>query len=253
MLLAAFCAVGFGVAGVHALLLLRRPDSGLHRRALRLALPVGALAAGALPVSGDWLAKRVAALQPVKLAAMEGLFHSEAPAALRLLGWPDQQAGVTRYALELPGLLSWLAHGDLQAEVQGLEQFPRELWPPVAVTHIAFQLMVLAGSWLLLVALLAAVLAVRRRAWSSARWFLRLLVVSAPLGFLAIEAGWVVTEVGRQPWIVQGVLRTADMVTPRAPLAVPLLGFALLYLLLFAVVFRLLRRQVFASLETGHA
>jgi cytochrome d ubiquinol oxidase subunit I len=253
MLLATFLAVGFGVAGVHALLLLRQPASTMHRRALHLALWIGGTAAVLLPLSGDLLAKRVAGLQPVKLAAMEGVFASEQPASLRLGGWPDEAAGVTRYALEIPYLLSFLAHGDPGAKVRGLEEFPRDQWPPVAITHVAFQVMIGIGVLLLLVSLTAAFAGLWRRAWLRQRWFLGLLVGCAPLGFVGIEAGWVVTEVGRQPWIVQGVLRTADAVTPVQHLAVPLVGFLLLYLLLFAVVFRLLRRHVFQSAAETHA
>ncbi|MEO6595943.1 MAG: cytochrome ubiquinol oxidase subunit I [Planctomycetota bacterium] len=252
MLLAAFVAVGFGAAGVHALLLLRQPNDLLHRRALAVALWVGGVAAVLVPLSGDLLAQRVAATQPVKLAAMEGLFQSAAPAPLSIGGWPDQEAAVTRYAIELPGMLSFLAFGDFGARVQGLEEFPRELWPPVAITHVAFQVMVAIGSLLVLVAAIAAWRAWRRRSAPTPRWFLRLLVACAPLGFVAVEAGWVVTEVGRQPWIVQGVMRTADAVTPVGPLVVPLFGFAALYLVLFAVVWRLLRRHVFSSMERDH-
>jgi cytochrome d ubiquinol oxidase subunit I len=249
MCLAAFAAVGFGAAGVHAGLLVRHPDHPLHRRALAVALWIGGVAAVLVPFSGDLLAKRVAVLQPVKLAAMEGLFQSEQPAALRLGGWPDEDAAVTRGALEIPGLLGFLAHGDSRARVQGLDGFPRELWPPVAITHVAFQVMVVIGTFLVLLTAAAAFGALRRRPLAHQRWLLRVLAISAPLGFVAIEAGWVVTEVGRQPWIVQGVLLTRDAVTPMPHLAVPFVAFALLYALLSAVVFRLLRRHVFQSVE----
>src|SRR5688572_5880004 len=241
MVLAAFAAVGFGVAGVHAWSLLRGGHRLLHARALVAALWVGGVAAALVPLSGDWLAKRVAALQPVKLAAMEGVFASEQPAALRLLGWPDEEARTTRGAIEIPRLLSWLAHGDGSARVQGLNEFPREHWPPVAVTHVAFQVMIGAGTLMVAIAGIAAVLALRRGELASRRWFLRVLVLGAPLGIVATEAGWIVTEVGRQPWIVQGVLRTADTVTPQRGLVLPLIGFVLLYLLLLLVVVRLVR------------
>ena len=248
MVLAAFATVGFAVAGVHAWCLLRAGGSTLHRRALAPALWVGGLAAVAMPLSGDWLAKRVAALQPVKFAALEGLFASEQPAALRIGGLPDVASRTTPGALEIPYLLSWLAHGDANARVQGLEEFAPELWPPVAVTHVAFQVMVAAGTAMVLVAAIAAVLA-RRRVLAERRWFLRVLVAAAPLGLLATEAGWVVTEVGRQPWVVQGVLRTADCVTPAGNVAVSLAGFVVLYGVLGWIVVRLLRRHVAATLE----
>lgn len=253
MLLAAFVAVGFGGAGVHALLLRRQPASTLHRHALTLSAWVGGIAAVLLPLSGDLLAKRVAVLQPVKLAAMEGLFRTEQPAGMRIGGWPDEASETTRFAIEIPYVLSVLAFDDANAPVRGLAEFPRENWPPVAITHVAFQVMVGVGSFLLLVAVLMAWLAWRRRALADQRWMLRTLVLSAPLGFVGIEAGWVVTEVGRQPWIVQGLQRTAEAVTPVQGLAIPLVVFATLYATLFAVVVRLLRRHVFSSLEAGHA
>lgn len=253
MVLAAFAAVGFGVAGVHAWALLRRPDSSLHRRALGLALAIGGVAAVLVPMSGDLLAKRVAVLQPVKLAAMEGVFASEQPAALRLGGWPDEAAGVTHFAIEIPGMLSWLAHGDFDARVEGLHEFPRDQWPPVAVTHVAFQVMVIAGGLMVAVAALAAWLRLRRREFAARRWFLWLVFASSPLGIVAIEAGWVVTEVGRQPWIVQGILRTTDVVTPAPNVAASLVLFVCLYGLLFAVSFRLLHRHVGRSVEAPRA
>jgi cytochrome d ubiquinol oxidase subunit I len=250
MLLAAFLATGFGAAGVHALVLLREPVQELHRRALAMALWMGGIAALLVPLSGDRLARNVAELQPVKLAAMEGLFHSTAPASLSLGGWPDQQAAVTRFAIEVPYLLSWLAYGDVHARVRGLEEWPRADWPPVAITHVAFQVMVGLGSLLVVVTLWAGFCAWRRHMPADRRWFLRLLVSCAPLGFLAIEAGWVVTEVGRQPWIVQGILRTAEAVTPARHLTWAFAAFMALYLLLFTVTFRLLRRHVFQSADS---
>lgn len=253
MIAAAFAATGFGVAGVHALLLLRAPGDDLNRRALSLALWVGGLGALLMPISGDVAAKRVALLQPVKLAAMEGLFHTEQPAGLLLFGLPDEASATTPYSIEIPYLLSFLAFGDFHAEVRGLTEFPRRDWPPVAITHLAFQVMVGLGMWLLLVSVYAAWLALRRRPLAERRGLLRALVASAPLGFLAIEAGWVVTEVGRQPWVIQGILRTEAAVTPMPHLVVPFVTFTLLYLLLFLVTFRLLRRHVFMTAEPGHA
>jgi cytochrome d ubiquinol oxidase subunit I len=188
------------------------------------------------------------------------LFASEQPAALRIGGWPDEAAGVTRYAIELPYLLSFLAYGDFDAKVRGLDEFPRDEWPPVAITHVAFQVMVTIGVLLLLATVVAGFLAWRRRPIVRHRWFLKVLVGCAPLGFLGIEAGWVVTEVGRQPWIVQGVMRTRDAVTPVTNLFLPFCAFTVLYGLLFVVVVRLMRRHVFESVEpalqgseNGHA
>jgi cytochrome d ubiquinol oxidase subunit I len=199
------------------------------------------------PISGDVSARQVAEQQPVKLAAMEGQFRTERGAPLRIGGWPDEETETVCCALEIPYGLSLLAFHDPHAEVRGLDMVPRTDWPPVRIVHVAFQVMVGCGSALSAVAALGLFLAWRRRGLPDQRWFLRLLVACGPLGFIALEAGWTVTEVGRQPWIVHGVLRTADAVTPMPGLVVPLVTFTAVYLLLSFVVIATLRRQVFMS------
>lgn len=243
MLLAAYAATGFAVAGIHAWMLLRERDNLFHRHALAIALAVGGVTAALQPLSGDLLAQTLAHNQPIKLAAFEGQFKTEAGAPLRIGGLPDVAAGVTRFALEIPSGLSLLAFHDPQATVKGLEAFPRDQWPPVAIVHIAFQIMVAAGMAMLVVAAWAAYRAWRRNLVDS-RLFLRAVVAAAPLGFIAIETGWVVTEVGRQPWIIFGVMRTAEAVTPMPGLIVPFITFTLLYLFLALSVVWLLWRQV---------
>ncbi|MHB1862690.1 MAG: cytochrome ubiquinol oxidase subunit I [Gemmatimonadaceae bacterium] len=236
MLLAAYASTGLAVAGVHAWMLRRGAARGFHRRALIVALWVGAPAALLQPLSGDISARLVAQTQPVKLAALEGQFHTERGAPLRLGGWPDEQAATTRYALQIPHGLSILAYHRWNAEVQGLTAFPRADWPPVAPVHASFQLMVALGTAMALVALWAAWVGWRRREIADQPWLLRALIVVAPFGFIATEVGWAVTEVGRQPWVVQGLMRTADAVTPMPGLIVPLTVFTLLYVVLGAVV-----------------
>ncbi|HZS08231.1 MAG TPA: cytochrome ubiquinol oxidase subunit I [Blastocatellia bacterium] len=247
MTLAAYAATGFAVAGIHAFLLLRDKDNLFHRHALAIALAVGGVAALLQPVSGDLLAQAVAHNQPVKLAAFEGHFKTEQGAPMHIGGLPDEAAGTTRYAIEIPYALSLLAFHDPRATVRGLEDFPRDQWPPVAIVHLAFQVMVGAGTAMMLVALWGAWLAWRRRTLVDSRHFLMAVVAATPLGFIAIETGWVVTEVGRQPWIIQGVLRTAEAVTPMPGLIVPFITFLLLYLFLAAAVIWLLWRQVASS------
>lgn len=246
MTMAAFAAVGFAVAGIHAFMLLRRPGDPFHRRALGLALAMGGIFACLQPLSGDLAAKHVAEYQPVKLAAMEGHWETAREVPLQLGGWPDEVAEETRYALEIPYGLSFLAFGDIHAEVRGLKDFPPEDRPPVAIVHIAFQIMVACGSAMMAVAALAGFMRLRGRDLA-APWFLRLLVVSAPLGVIAVEAGWTVTEVGRQPWVIQGLMRTRDAVTPMPHLVVPFATFTLLYLVLGVTVVVLLTRKVFTA------
>src|SRR5687767_11124081 len=163
MTLAAFTATGFAVAGIHAFLLLFDPLNAFHRRALTIALMLGAPAAVLQPISGDISARQVAAQQPVKLAAMESHFETMAGAPLTIGGWPDLKTGETRYAIKIPYGLSLLAFHDPHAVVKGLKEFPREDWPNVPIVHTAFQLMVALGTYLALLSLWVGWLALRRR------------------------------------------------------------------------------------------
>ncbi len=249
MVIAAYQAVAFIVLGIHAAMLLRDPDNPFHRHAAAIALTVGLIAAIAQPIMGDALAKDTAAHQPTKLAAMEGQFTTEAGAPLRIGGFPSEATQQTNYAIEIPGGLSFLAYNDPHAVVKGLDAFPRDTWPPVAIVHVAFQIMVGCGFFMLGVALLGAFMGWRKRRFPLARWYLGLLVFTAPFGFLAIEAGWTVTEVGRQPWVIRGIMRTAEAVTPMPNLIVPFTLFSGLYFILFVVVIYLLARHVFQSPE----
>lgn len=219
MVVGAFEAVGFAVAGIHAYLLLRGQSRKLNASALRIALTFGAVAAIVQPFSGHFSAQEVAANQGAKFAAMEAHFHTEKSASIVIGGLPDVEKQTLDYAIKVPGLLSFLAFNDFKAEVKGLTDYPRDEWPPVLITHLAFQVMVGIGS---LLALLGAYFLFRtyivKGYWP--RTLLKALVLATPLGFLAIEAGWIVTEVGRQPWIIYGVLRTKDALS-----SVPGLGF----------------------------
>jgi cytochrome bd ubiquinol oxidase subunit I len=241
------------VAGVHAYALMRgTPHRAFHRAALQIALWVGLPAAFVQPLSGDWSARMVARLQPVKLAAMEGHLKT-GPAAFVIGGWPDPVSLTHRGAIEIPGALSWLLHGDRSVSVVGLDAVPLADRPPLGITHLAFQVMVGCGSLMAGLAIWGAVRWWQRRRRRGVplpddRRFLRAVVLAAPLGFVALEAGWTVTEVGRQPWIIQGVLRTAEAVTPMPGLVVPFVLFTGLYLFLAVVVLFLLWRQL---LKTG--
>jgi cytochrome d ubiquinol oxidase subunit I len=243
MMLAAYAAVGVAVAGIHARLLLRDSRDPFHRRAFAIALLVGLPSAVLQPLSGDWAARVVARTQPAKLAALEGQFVTETHAPVRLGGVPDPDSRETRYALEIPGGLSFLAYGDPSARVVGLNDIPRDLWPPVTAVHLAFQIMVAIGVWLAALAGWATILWWRGRLFTS-RAFLRAMVVSTTLGFVAIEAGWIVTELGRQPWIIQGVLKTADAVTPMPGLVFPFALFTVVYIGLAVVVVAMIRRTI---------
>lgn len=244
MTIAAFVATGFAVAGLHALLLLKDHTNKFHRKALKIALAVGAIAAILQPISGDYSAKDVAERQPAKLAAFESHFETSEAAPLIIGGIPDVEEQKVDYGIEIPGMLSFLAHGDFNAEVTGLDQFPKDEWPPVLITHIAFQVMVGAGMIMLVVGLIFLYLYWRKRSALYRRWFLWLVGLCTPLGFIAVEAGWTVTEVGRQPWIIYGIMKTKDAVSPMPGLQYSFYIILGLYLLLTIIVSWLMWRQI---------
>jgi cytochrome d ubiquinol oxidase subunit I len=250
--LSAYAAVAFVVMGIHAWALRRDPHSALHRTAFRLALVLALVSTPAQILSGDLSSKHIAEHQPVKLAAAEALFETQTRAPLAIGGWPDLEARELRHAIEIPGALSFAAFSDVDAEVMGLDQVAPELWPPVAVVHVAFQIMVACGFAMLATVGLGLLIWIAARwrgrppPWER-RWYLRLAMLTTPLGLIAIEAGWTVTEVGRQPWVIVGIMKTADAVTPMPQLVVPFIGFTLLYVFLGVVVLVLLKNHVLAS------
>lgn len=247
MLLAAYAATGFAVAGIHGFMLLRDPRNAFHRRALVVALIVGVPAAIVQPITGDISARYVARWQPPKLAAMEGQFRTQSGAPLRIGGIPDVSAQRTRWAIEIPDGLSLLAFHDPHALVRGLDAVPRRDWPPVPIVHVAFQIMVALGTYLALLGVWVVIETLRRRDLAANRWLMRAVAAATPMGFLCIEAGWTVTEVGRQPWVIYGVMRTADSVTPMPGLIVPFLVISALYCFLGVVVVWLLYDLVIRS------
>jgi cytochrome bd ubiquinol oxidase subunit I len=239
--LSCYIGTAFAVAGVYAVGMLRGRRDAYHRSALTISLALATLTALVQPISGDLSAKQIAVLQPAKLAASEALFKTEAGAPLLIGGLPLPDQREVRGAIAIPKGLSFLAKGDFNAPVTGLDQFPVDQWPNVVVAHIAFQIMVSCG--FALIGLGLWFWWVRWRRWDAPHpWLLRALVVGSPLGFLALETGWIVTEVGRQPWIIYRVMRTADGVTPVAEVSITFFGFTLLYILLGVILTILLRQ-----------
>ncbi|HEX8830999.1 MAG TPA: cytochrome ubiquinol oxidase subunit I [Longimicrobium sp.] len=238
--LSCYIATGFAAAGVYALGMLRGRRDAYHRSGLALALGMATVAAVLQPVSGHFSADHTANHQPLKLAAYEAHFHTTRGAAEVIGGIPDVEARTVHGAIRIPKLLSFLAFADPNAEVRGLDAFPRELWPNVVVAHLAFQLMV--GCGLALIGVGAWFWLARWRKREPEGWMLRALVAASPLGILALEAGWIVTEVGRQPWIIQGVMKTRDGVTTVSSVPATFFGFSLLYLGLGIALALLLRR-----------
>ncbi|MGK3981672.1 cytochrome ubiquinol oxidase subunit I [Sorangium sp. So ce136] len=246
-ILACYQATAFVMTGIHALVLLRHPGSPLFRKAFAVTLAIAGVTALAQPFVGHFAAVEVGAGQPAKLAAMEAHFETSARAPLLIGGLPDVERREVDHAIEIPGGLSMLLHADPDAVVPGLDAVPRDEWPPVTATHLSFQVMVAAGSAMALLAVVAAVLAWRRRGIPDQRPFLWASVLVSPLGIVAMEAGWLVTEFGRQPWIVRGAMRTRDAVTPFPHLAAPFWMFTALYVFLGVVVTYLLVRQLRAA------
>ena len=244
MTVAAFVATGFAVAGIHALMILRGQHIVFHTKSFTIAAIFGCTAAFLQPLSGDISAKDVAKRQPAKLAAMEAHFHTEESASLIVGGIPDVANKRVDYALKLPGFLSFLAHGDFKSEVTGLDHIPENNHPPVTITHYAFQAMVGMGMLMMLVALLYFMALWKKKEWLTSRWLLKLFVVATPLGFIAVEAGWTVTEVGRQPWIINGIMRTADAVTPMPGIVYSFYIFSAVYISLAVIVIFMLYRQI---------
>jgi len=245
MAFAAYASTAFAVAGIHAYrILVEKQTNMFHHAALKVAIAVAAVSAIGGPISGDLLARALADYQPIKLAALEGQFKTEAGAPLRIGGLPDKASRTTPFSIEIPKALSVLAYHDPNAVVKGLEEWPSSDWPPVLWVHICFQIMVMAGSALAAIALWATYVLIRKGDLSRQRWLLKTLVVAAPLGFVCLESGWMVTELGRQPWVIFGVLRTAQAVTSMPGLIVPFVTFTLLYIFLGVMVVWLLIRQV---------
>jgi cytochrome d ubiquinol oxidase subunit I len=244
MCLAAFAATGFAVAGVHALMVLRRKNIEFHSAAFRIAAIFACTAALLQPLSGDHSARDVAKRQPAKLAAMEGLFQSGTRVPLLIGGIPDSKTHTVPYSFEIPGMLSFMIGGNMSTEVKGLDQFPVEDQPPVVITHIAFQVMVALALIMFGVSGLYFFVLWRKRSLEKNRWLLWLFALSTPLGFLAVEAGWTVTELGRQPWILHGIMRTRDAVTPMPGIQYTFYLFTAVYISLALFVILLLYRQI---------
>jgi cytochrome d ubiquinol oxidase subunit I len=244
VLVSSYQATAWAMVGISAVLLLRNPGRSLHRKAIALALPIACAAAIVQPISGDRSAKHLATAQPLKLAAAEAHLRTEPRADLHVGGIPDLATGEFHGAVAIPGGLSFLAFGSRDATVAGLEAFPVQDWPPVVKVRTAFQTMVGAGMAMALVALAVLASTVRRRRLPGSRRWLIVFALAGPLGFVSLEAGWLVTEWGRQPWIVRGLMRTADAVTPFPYKAAPFWLFTIVYLLLGVAVVFLLARQI---------
>jgi cytochrome d ubiquinol oxidase subunit I len=248
MYVAAYIVTGFILAGAYAFGRLRKGSWGRYERtAFAIPLTIACLASPIQVVVGDWVAREVAVSQPIKLAALEGLGKTTKGAPEHLLGWYTD--GQVKYGIEIPKLLSLLAFHNPNATVKGLDTVPPRDRPPVNVVRIAFQLMVGIGTLMALLGVYFLLLLVRRRRLPQARWFHLAVLAAGPLSFVALVAGWVTTEVGRQPWVVYGVMRTSAAVTGAKGIPVGYATLALVYLGLAVAVAWILRRLAKAPLD----
>src|SRR6266566_3233915 len=246
MYLAGYMVTGFVLASAYGFGRLRGRWGRYERTALAIPLAVATLASVAQVFIGDWNGREVATNQPTKLAAFEGLGKTTKGAPVHILGW--YRDGHVEYGIPLPHLLSLLAFHSTDARVQGLDAVPPAGRPPVNVVRYAFQTMVGIGTGLALLSVVYLATRIRRRRLPESTWFYRALVVAGPLSVVALIAGWVTTEVGRQPWVVYHVMRTSEAVTGADVIPVGYATLALVYLALAAgvawVLLRLSRTPV---------
>jgi cytochrome bd ubiquinol oxidase subunit I len=247
MYLAGFIVASSLVAMVYAAAWLRGRRDGYHRAGLVIPLAVLCLAAPAQVVVGDWAARTVATSQPTKLAALEGLHRTTKGAPLTVGG--IYSGGSVHGGVEIPKLLSLLAFHDPSATVEGLDTVPADDRPPVGWVRNPFQLMVGIGTLLALLGLWFLWFRWRRHALPSTPWFYRAVVVAGPASIVALISGWVVTEVGRQPWIVYGLMRTRDAVTGAKGIPVGYATLVVVYIGLFSVALYMLRRVARGPIE----
>jgi cytochrome d ubiquinol oxidase subunit I len=246
MYLAGYIVTGFVVAGAYAIARLRGRWGRYERTALVVPLTIAALASPVQVLVGDWAARDVADSQPIKLAALEGLGRTQKGAPIHVLGW--YRDGEVKFGVGVPKMLSVLAFHDPNARVQGLDAVPPAERPPVNVTRIAFQTMVGIGTLLAVLGAIVLFLRVRRRALPEWRWFYFALAAAGPLSVVALISGWIVTEVGRQPWVVYRVMPTSQAVTNAGGIPVGYATLWIVYLAVGAGVVWILRRLARAPL-----
>jgi cytochrome bd ubiquinol oxidase subunit I len=247
VLTGALIAGGFIVAGIGAYYVLSDREEALGRRFVTDGTIV-ALVFSLLAIfpTGDRNSADVTRYQPVKLAAMEGLFESTNGAPLAIIGMPDTKNRILIDPVYVPTMLSYLAYGNSSANVKGLRAYANALWPPVELTYYAYHVMVGLGTIFAGVTAIAALLLALGRLFA-ARWALWMLMLLMPLPYVANEAGWMVTEVGRQPWIVYGIMTTAQATSPNVAsgeAVFTLIGFAGMYFLLGVLFLYLVLREI---------
>ena len=255
MYLAGYIVMGFAIAACYAWGALHGRWGRYEKTALAIPLAAAAVAAPVQVIVGDWVARDVTAKQPVKLAAIEGLGRTRTRAPVHILGWYD--GGDVRYGISIPRLLSFLGKHDPNATIEGLDAVPPEDRPSnsaVNITRFAFQTMVGIGTALAALGVLFGYVRIRKRRLPESRWFYWAVLAAGPASVVALIAGWVTTEVGRQPWVVFQVMRTSEAVTRGSGVPVAYATLIVLYGALAVAVWWVLRRlsrNPLGSVETG--
>jgi cytochrome bd ubiquinol oxidase subunit I len=251
MYIAGYMVTGFLVAGAYAFGRLRHSWGRYQRVALTIPLTIACLAAPVQVLVGDWLARDVAIDQPVKLAAIEGLSRTTQGAPEHILGWYTD--GQVKYGIAIPHMLSLLAFHSWDATVKGLDTVPASQRPPINVTRLSFQTMVGIGTLLALLGVVYVYVRVRRRRLPTSRWFYRAVVLAGPAATVALIAGWVTTEVGRQPWVVYRVMPTVDAVTGAGGIPIGYGALLVTYAAVAVAVAWILRRLARSPLDIAGA
>jgi len=234
MITAAYLTTAFTVAGIGAFYLWRGRHVAHARVMFGMAMIMAIFVAPMQLMFGDLHGLNTLKHQPAKVAAMEGLWETRSGAPMVLFGWPDQEDAVTKYAVEIPKVSSLILTHSFNGEVKGLKDWPADERPPVALVFWAFRIMVGLGVLMIVTGVIAIVLYFKKRLFDT-RWFQYWCMALTPAGFVTVLAGWFVTEVGRQPWIVHGLLRTQDATSPviGASIAISLAAFIIVYVFVF--------------------
>ena len=235
MVTAAYLTTAFVVGGIGAYYLLRQRNVRHARVMFGMAMIMAILVSPMQLLIGDLHGLNTLKHQPAKVAAMEGLWETRRGAPLKLLGWPDENAENTRFAIEIPKLSSLILTHRFDGEVKGLKEWPKNERPPVALVFWSFRFMVGLGTLMILTGAIALILFFRKRLFDT-RWFQYWCLALTPSGFVAVLAGWFVTEIGRQPYVIYDVMRTTESLSPVSgpPIAISLAAFIFTYGLVFS-------------------
>ncbi|MGD9300233.1 MAG: cytochrome ubiquinol oxidase subunit I [Desulfobacterales bacterium] len=246
---AALVLSAFFVMGISAYHLLKKQHIDFFTKSFKMGLTFGLIFSIFVALEGDFHARHVTEVQPAKLAAMESLWETTTQAPIHLIALPSEEEERNIIQIgSIPGVLSFLGHHDFDAEIKGLKDFPKDERPPVLLTFVSFRLMVALGSYFILVTIIGLLI---RNKLTQYPLYLKLMMISVPLPYLAIESGWLLAEVGRQPWIVYGIMKTSAGVSPIdiVQVAASLIGFVLVYALLGAVGYYLIIKKALRGPE----